>query len=196
MAYQYRPPTPYPFPSDSSWGTIEKLRNDHYPPCIKDLQRSAYTKKRVTYERPRIYRHVAPHNIDGQVSTSRDRRDSVPQPSEVPNLNTSHRSAYSHPRLAERRRGTIGATGNPDVQQQILAQNARIAQRTNPSSRQARRAGARCRADRKRVRFQLPSQRLKSRHSDADLAGQLERLQIEDSKLSVRCGSCGQLRRR
>ncbi|KAI3331117.1 hypothetical protein F4824DRAFT_70116 [Ustulina deusta] len=195
MALWYRPPTPYPFPSDPSWEAIGKLRSNRYPPYVKNLKESARTIERVTYERPRIYRHVAPHDIDSQVPSSRDRRDGVPRLSEVPNSNTNHRPAYSRPRLAERRRSAIGATGDPDVQRQILAQNARIAQRPHPSSHQARRADARGRADRKKVRFQLPGRRPESHHSGADLVGQFERLQVEDSRSSTRCSSCGQLRR-
>ena len=88
--------------------------------------------------------------------------------------------------LVERRRAT--GAGDKDIQRQILAQNAKIDKRPRP-----RQAGIPGRADKRRVRFQLPGESIETRYRRADLVGSLERLQLEDSRpRSARCSSCRQ----
>ena len=166
-----RPLTPYPFSSDPSWRAIKKLRSDRRPPY---LEQSVHIG-RLTYE------YLAPYEIDGQVPFSRDRRDAVPWPSAMPDPKIDR---YTLPRTrpAEQRRSVLNSTSDQDIQQQILAQNERIASRPLPTPR-VRRVG-------RKVRFQLPRNGETS-HSGTDLARQFERLHVKEAP-SPWCSSCGQ----
>lgn len=168
-----RPPTPYPFLPDPSWGTIKTPRSDRHPPYEKQ---SIRTTERIVYQPPRIHKQLLNRN-----------HLAIPWPSEVPNAETDKRHGRSTTQLVERRRVAIGAE-DKDIQRQILAQNAKIARRPRP-----RQAGIPGRADKRRVRFQLPGQGKETRHREADLVGSLEQLQLEDFRpASARCSSCRQ----
>lgn len=132
----------YSFPSDPSW--IEDYR---YAPYVKKI----IITIELFYERPRLYRRVAPHEIDCQVSTSRDRRAGIPPPPQVPSWKAGSRPVYSHAGLLERH-NISNEANDQDTHRQIFIDNTRIAQRPRIPLRQRSHAASRVE---KRVRFLL-----------------------------------------
>lgn len=149
--------------------------NSHY---LELPQNHVPTSDRISY------RHGTAHDIDHWVPSSQYRLHAVPRLAEVRSSKIDRQDARPGT-AAEPYRRAFGTTDDLDVQQQIFAQNARIARRPRPPSRQAD-------CVLKRVRFQLP-RHWESRHFERDLAGQFERLRFKEPRSrSVRCGSCGQ----
>lgn len=171
-----RPPTPYPFPSDPTWGAIKELRGDHRP-GVKQRRDAVRVTERI------IYRHVAPHEIYRKLPGGHDRRDAAPGPPATPDSMINNRRGWAGLVRGWACRSAIGIPNHQDVQRQILAQNERIAGRPLPASRPGR-------AGQKTVHFKLPRDE-ENRRPWADLVGRFERLQVEEP-CSARCSLCGQ----
>jgi hypothetical protein len=169
-----RPPTPYPFPSDTTWGTFPKSRGASHLPHQKSII------ERTIYKRPcRLYRHVVP--LSGRLSNhkiSRDYSRSVQWKAVSKNALTS--DIY----VAGRDPNKLSVE-DPAVQRWINAQNTKIADRT-PVHRHTSGENI-LKQTQKKVHFQIPNRR------DDNIVEQFDRLRIENHKRPPeRCHACRQ----
>ena len=155
-----RPPTPYPFPSDPTWGTFRKpRRRRHSTPGKRD---HVYTFKRVSHGGPGWVRRA------GFLADCRLRTD--PRSTRPGNYVSCYNS---EPSL------------HLSIQRKIDEQNAEIASRL-PHPRHG--ANSRGHTGRKRVRFELPELH-REHHPKGDLAERFGRLDIKEQPKRCRlCG--------
>lgn len=169
-----RPPTPYPFPSDPTWGRFGEHRGPRFHPPARTLTRPW---QRNVHERSHLsHRYVAPR-LQRRASPIWRGRDRSPIAVYRKTTEADNCSSYSG------KRRDSAADEHASVQERIEKHNAEIARRPPHYTWRNYTSDARGQAGNRRVHFRLPVPKARDEIHLRDL-------EKEFSGLSMSIGRC------